>query len=249
MSKYQLTYKPYGETSILIEWPSKIDPDIIKDITLFDEVIRKESKVIETIVAYNSILVHLKNYKNYSENHTSKKYFKLFTEHFQNLYQQERNLTDGKQKCWQIPVCYDLEFGIDLEEMSQIKNLSIKEIIRIHSKTEYLIYFLGFQPGFLYLGGLDPELHTPRRANPRLRIEKGSIGIGGEQTGIYPQDSAGGWNIIGSSPINLFDPSKNQPCFARAGEYVKFVSIGKDEYLKLQREVRENKYQPNYSWI
>lgn len=249
MTKFQLTYKPYGETSILIEWPSKIDPEIIRDITSFDKVIRKEQKVKETIVAYNSILVQLKNYLNYSRHYKHKKDFEIFTRYFQDLYNQERQVNGGKQKCWEIPVCYDLEFGIDLEEMSQAKNLSIEEIIQLHSKPEYLIYFLGFQPGFLYLGGLDPQIHTPRRANPRIRIEKGSVGIGGEQTGIYPQDSSGGWNIIGKSPINFFDPSKNKPCFAQAGEYVKFVSVDRKQYQQIKSEVNEDNYQPKYSWI
>ena len=174
MSKFNLTYKPYGETSILIEWPSKIDPKIIEDITSFDQELSKEQKVTETIVAYNSILVQLRNYYNYSLHYKHRSDFRIFTQHFQDLYDQERTLTVKKQKCWEIPVCYDLEFGIDLKEMADAKNLSVEKIIQLHSETKYLIYFLGFQPGFLYLGGLNPQLNTPRRANPRLRIDKGN---------------------------------------------------------------------------
>jgi inhibitor of KinA len=249
MVRYEPTYKPYGETSILIEWPSQISPEIIQDITVFNDVLRKQQKVKETIVAYNSILVQISSFQNYSLHYKHRKDFERFTEKFQQLYHQEREIKSSRKKCWEIPVCYDIEFGIDLEEISKAKNLSIEKVVELHSQTEYLIYFLGFQPGFLYLGGLNPDLHTPRKANPRLRIEKGSVGIGGEQTGVYPQDSAGGWNIIGRSPINFFDPTKSKPCFAKAGEKVKFVSIEKDDFYHVAKEVNEENYQLKYSWI
>ena len=97
-------------------------------------------------------------------------------------------------------------------------------------KRKTNIYFIGFLPGFLYLGGLDERLFTPRKSTPRLRIEKGAVAIGGKQTGIYPQESPGGWNIIGNSPIQFFDNSKNTPCFAKAGDKLQFYSITLKEH-------------------
>ncbi len=249
MSKFNLTYKPFGETSILIEWPSKIDPEIIQDIHSFDKVLKKQQKVKETIIAYNSILVQLSNFQNYSLHYKHRNDFERFSKKFKELYEEKREIKKGKQKCWEIPVCYDLEFGLDLEELAKEKGIPISEIIKLHSEPNYLIYFLGFQPGFLYLGGLNQLLHTPRRANPRLRIDKGAVGIGGEQTGIYPQRSAGGWNIIGRSPVEFFEISKQKPCFAKAGEYVKFISINKEDYEKISQEVKNQEYQLKFSWL
>ena len=249
MIRFDLTYKPFGETAILIEWPERIDPDIIQDINSFDQVLRKYQKVKETIVAYNSILVKLSSYQNYSLHYKHKNDFDRFTDHFRKLYGQERDIKLSRRKLWEIPVCYDLEFGIDLEELSQAKNISVSKIVELHTEPDYLIYFLGFQPGFMYLGGLNELLHTPRRVNPRLRISKGAVGIGGQQTGIYPQDSSGGWNIIGNSPLDFFNPTKKNPCFFCAGESVRFTSIDIQEYHKILNRLSDGTYQPKFSWL
>jgi KipI family sensor histidine kinase inhibitor len=123
----------------------------------------------------------------------------------------------------QIPVCYGGDDGPDLELVAQHCQLSPAEVITLHSQAEYLVHFLGFQPGFAYLGGLAPQLHTPRRAEPRLKITAGSVGIGGSQTGIYPAASPGGWQIIGRTKLRLFDPQQGQPSLLQAGDIVRFV--------------------------
>ncbi len=122
-----------------------------------------------------------------------------------------------------IPVCYGGEFGPDLEHVAEHCRLSPSEVISMHSQAEYLVYFLGFQPGFAYLGGLPQQLHTPRRAEPRLKIEAGSVGIGGSQTGVYPAASPGGWQIIGRTTLALFNPRQNPPTALQAGDIVRFV--------------------------
>ena len=133
-------------------------------------------------------------------------------------------------RLWYIPVCYDESFGIDLEVLSQAKKISKKTIVERHTKAIYAVYFIGFLPGFLYLGGLNSDLHLDRKTTPNLNVKKGSVGIGGKQTGIYPQDSPGGWHIIGNSPLELFNPKQNPPCFLKAGDKVKFHPISKSEY-------------------
>ena len=141
---------------------------------------------------------------------------------------------------WQIPVCYEKEFGLDLQEIADKKSLSIDAIIRLHTASTYAVYFIGFLPGFLYLGGLNEKLFMERKSTPRLKVAKGAVGIGGSQTGIYPNTSAGGWNIIGKTPISFFDMEKASPCFANPGDEIKFTSISAAEYKVIAKQVIEN---------
>ncbi|WP_227869528.1 5-oxoprolinase subunit PxpB [Undibacterium parvum] len=124
-----------------------------------------------------------------------------------------------------IQVNYGGEFGPDLELVAAHAGLSPEQVIAAHTAAEYLVYFLGFQPGFAYLGGLPPALATPRRATPRLSVPAGSVGIGGAQTGIYPAASPGGWQLIGRSSLTLFDPELAQPSLLQPGDLVRFVSL------------------------
>ncbi len=133
-----------------------------------------------------------------------------------------------------IPVCYEGEMAPDLGDVAAHNGLSVEEVIRIHSRTEYLVYFLGFSPGFPYLGDLPAELATPRLKTPRLRVPAGSVAIGGSQTGIYPVDSPGGWRLIGRTPLPLFSPEKNPPTLLQMGDRVHFVPITMKEFNTLR---------------
>lgn len=133
----------------------------------------------------------------------------------------------------EIPVCYGGEFGKDLEAVAQHCSLSAEEIIALHSGNDYLVYMLGFSPGFPYLGGMSPRIATPRRATPRIKIPAGSVGIAGEQTGIYPLETPGGWQLIGRTPLALFCPNENPPTLLQAGDVVRFRPISSDEYRSL----------------
>ncbi|EST11859.1 5-oxoprolinase subunit PxpB [Sporolactobacillus laevolacticus] len=141
---------------------------------------------------------------------------------------------EGKRRVIHIPVCYGGEFGPDLNEVAALHHLTCDEVIAKHSSPQYLVYMLGFAPGFPFLGGLPEELATPRRATPRLRIAAGSVGIAGKQTGAYPLDSPGGWQIIGRTPILLFTPKENPPTLLAAGDLVKFDPITEREYAQLK---------------
>ncbi len=129
-----------------------------------------------------------------------------------------------------IPVCYDTDFGPDLANVATRAHLTSKAVIERHSQPDYLIYMLGFLPGFAYLGGLDPQIATPRLATPRLKIAPGSVGIAGEQTGMYPIESPGGWQIIGRTPLRLFQPESDQPFYYQTGDYIHFDVISRAEY-------------------
>ena len=127
----------------------------------------------------------------------------------------------------EVPCWYG---GPDMEDMEQLTGLSRDEIISIHSGTDYKIYMMGFLPGFVYLGGLDKRVHAPRLSTPRTRIEPGSVGIGGNQTGVYPVASPGGWRILGYTPLKFYDPEKDKPVLCHAGQYIRFVPISREEY-------------------
>jgi KipI family sensor histidine kinase inhibitor len=143
----------------------------------------------------------------------------------------------------EIPTCYEGKFGTDLAFVAEHNGLTPPEVIQLHSQPEYLIYMLGFSPGFCYLGGLPKKIATPRLAQPRAHIPAGSVGIAGSQTGIYPVESPGGWRIIGKTPIQLYNPYReNNQILLKAGDYIKFVPISEDEFNVILHEIKEDKY-------
>jgi inhibitor of KinA len=232
----KIKYKPFGDSAILIEWEPKICASISNAILEFQQKIGafENRKIIDTVVGYTSLTIvyrmriidYLKEVAVLKKIDASK-----------NIGLKKSSFT------WEIPVCYDVEFGIDLQEISKVTNLEIPEIIKLHSQNPYRVYFIGFLPGFLYLGGLNKQLFFDRKSNPRLKVAQGTVAIGGEQTGVYPSVSAGGWNIIGKTPLVFFNINEDIPCFAKAGDFIKFIPIDKEEFLKIKKEVKEGRYQ------
>lgn len=168
---------------------------------------------------------------------------------FDELSAQLRNRLDdvgttevGTRRIVTIPVCYGGDFGPDMGKVVEHSGLTEEEVIAIHSGHDYLIDMLGFLPGFAYLGGLDERLHTPRLDTPRTRIEPGSIGIGGEQTGVYPLASPGGWQIIGRTPLRPYDPDREPPILYEAGDCLRFVPITPDEYAAIEAQLAAGTY-------
>ncbi|MGB3606637.1 MAG: 5-oxoprolinase subunit PxpB [Psychroserpens sp.] len=232
---YNLTYRQFSERSILVEWPRKIDQYILKDILIFKNHIEKSNikSIVQVNNAYNSLLIIYKWA-------IDKSYDAVLM--LKALYSQRDNQYKVEYKIWSIPVCYDDEFGIDLMEISDAKKMSASEIIKQHSEAVYTVFFIGFLPGFLYLGGLDKRLHFPRKKSPRQQVKKGAVAIGGEQTGIYPKASPGGWHIIGNSPIDFFNPKLENPCFAKAGDRIQFLPISKLEYDDITFQIQNDSF-------
>lgn len=226
-----LTYKAFGEKAILIAWEAIISEEILADIVVFRHQIleKKQLQISDCVVGYHSLTVVYKDA-------VEKIDFEI--EQLKKIYNTKTEGIKKEKTLWKIPVCYDACFGLDLEVISEKNNLSIEQIIHLHTNTVYTVYFIGFLPGFLYLGGLDAQLHTPRKATPRLTVEKGAVAIGGSQTGIYPQHSAGGWHIIGNTPILCFDVNKSPPCFAASGDTIQFVSVDLATYQNLEKAIK-----------
>ncbi len=232
MKSYPINIKSFGEHAILLEWPHRVEDEILFDILNFREFFKsKLGEDYELIAAYNSLTVvnEKKGVDLEEAEHLVEDY--LSSEH-QVKYKSENHL-------WEIPVCYDAEFGFDLEEVATKLDLSVEELIQQHTAQPYKVYGIGFLPGFMYLGGLPSTLEVPRRKEPRLDVPKGSVGLAGKQTGIYPQTSPGGWNIIGNCPISLFNPKEEDPCLVKVGDMIQFHQIEKAAYdlHKIEAEV------------
>ena len=160
------------------------------------------------------------------------------------LQRQLRRLLDSlsvagqdRRRVFRLPVCYGGDYGPDLDFVCHHSGLSAQEVIELHSAPDYLIYMLGFLPGFAYLGGLDPRLDSPRTCIPA-----GSVGIGGAQTGVYPLASPGGWQLLGRTPVSVFDRQRQEPILYRAGDLVHFVPISPAEYEEIARAVAADTY-------
>lgn len=231
MSQFPITLKPFGKNAILIEWPQQVDETILHDILNFQSFLRSQlEETWEMIPAYNSLTL-IQIHTGFDQKQMRKQLLDWYAAPKQDI--------PLHRYIWKIPVCYDLEFGIDLDTLSETLALSIEELVEKHTSYAYTVYGIGFLPGFMYLGGLPKALEAPRRESPRLHVDKGSVGLAAKQTGIYPQDSPGGWNIIGRCPVPMFNPNSKDPCFVSVGDKVQFVPIERAEYelRKIEAEV------------
>ena len=213
-----------GKKAILVEWPNRIDDVILDDIILFIALIKRieASELINYTPAYNSLLLQYDE-----EIHFTQKRQELIE-----MYNSIEAEAPVSRKEWHIPVCYDPSFAPDLPLFEE-RGLSAKEVIDKHTRDVYRVFMIGFLPGFLYLGKLCDEIQMNRKSEPRMKVLKGSVGIAGSQTGIYPVDSPGGWQIIGRTPLSLFDITSKNPTPIRQGDNVIFYEIDLKTYHAL----------------
>lgn len=226
-----MTFHPLGDSAILLKFDQKIDPDINqKVVSVVNSLTSNPIKgVTGWIPAYCSLMVS----------------YDPMVIHYDQLESQLEEMSSapsGPAKApreFNIPVCYGGEFGVDLEEVSKETSLSIKEIIDIHTSTQFRVYMLGFIPGFVYMGSIPPELNCSRKTTPRLKVPSRSVGLAGQQTGIYPTEAPGGWRIIGRTPVNIIDLSQTNPFLFEAGDSIRFNSIDQDEYKRMRVDAKE----------
>lgn len=226
---------PAGDSALVVEFGNEINEAVNEKVHALAKKIRQENipGITEMIPTFRSLLV--------SYDMLQISYSKLSV--MLSVLSRELEMNQmAHHRIVKIPCCYGARFGADLTDMERLTGLSREEIIELHSSVDYKIYMLGFLPGFVYLGGLDKRLEVPRLDTPRVRIGKGAVGIGGNQTGIYPMDSPGGWRLIGGTPVDLYDPEREDPVLLRAGEYIRFVPISIMDYYDIRQEILKGTY-------
>ena len=228
-------YLVSGDCAVCVEFGNEIKPEINTKIRAFKIAVEraKVEGIVETIPTYRSLLVVYK---------PEIIGFKELTKKFDYIMKNMGKIEIPAPTVIEIPVLYGGEMGPDIENVAAHNGKTVEEVIKIHTSKEYLIYMLGFIAGFPYLGGMSEEIATPRLASPRVKIEGGSVGIAGMQTGIYPVASPGGWQLIGRTPLKMYDAEREKPVLLEAGQYIKFVSVTEEEYKKIEKQVEENTY-------
>ncbi|MCK4721851.1 MAG: 5-oxoprolinase subunit PxpB [Dehalococcoidia bacterium] len=224
-----------GDRAIFVEFGDAIDPQINRRVRHLMLSLQRErvGGIVEIVPSYRSLLV-------YFEPQQIDRSKLRQTLHL--LAQQTREEGLPKPRLIEIPTVYGGEYGPDLEFVAEHNNLSLPQVIQIHTGTPYLVYMIGFLPGFPYLGGMSPKIATPRLETPRTKVPAGSVGIAGIQTGIYPAESPGGWQLIGRTPLKLFDPSREPPALFQTGDCLSFVSITPEECNSIKDAVEQQTY-------
>lgn len=225
--------KPYGDQALIVEFENKIDVAISNQVITMYHALKGIKGIKYLIPAYHTLTIGLNRDK------TETNFIYKEIERFKQSNQSQKN---ELSETLTIPVCYEPPFDLDTKEVEQITGLTKKEIVSIHIRQSYQVFMLGFLAGFAYMGEVDQRLHCPRKMNPRKEVPMGAVGIAGAQTGIYPIQAPGGWQIIGRTPLPLFDPSSAQPARLKPGLKVRFRAISLDEFKLIELKLSEDLY-------
>jgi inhibitor of KinA len=223
---------PLGDSAITIEFSNTINESINKEVMArFNQLQKKPLPgTIEMIPAYSSLTIYydvLALNKKINNNTTT--VFEWMKEQLEENLNMPAQENIASERLVRVPVCYEGEFSPDILELAAAKNISVDEVIEIHTSATYKVYMLGFLPGFAYMGEVDEKIVMARKLQPQ-NVAAGSVGIAGKQTGIYPLASPGGWQIIGRTPLKLFDAGREEAVLLKAGDTVQFYSISRNEF-------------------
>ncbi|MCW3116440.1 MAG: pxpB [Chitinophagaceae bacterium] len=226
------TIFPLGDSALTIDFCNSIDEAINQKVLALFHSLRENpaAGIIEAVPAYSSITIYYDMLLAVRNNQDHKTAFEIMTERMEKRLQDPLSENNLPSQFLRIPVCYHNEFGLDIDELAATNKITAGEVIQIHTSKVYGVYMLGFLPGFSYMGKVDDKIAMPRKTNPRQRVESGSVGIAGYQTGIYPLASPGGWQIIGRTPVKLFDSDNKELTLLKPGDKVQFYSISKNEF-------------------
>ncbi|MEM5780938.1 MAG: 5-oxoprolinase subunit PxpB [Lawsonibacter sp.] len=224
-----------GDTSLTVEFGNEISTSINAQIRAFNIALANSNVpgIVETVPTYRSLTVHYD---------PSVILYAPLVKKLKGLLGQLDQIQIPPSEVLEIPVLYGGEPGPDLDFVAQHNGKTPEEVVQIHTSTEYLIYMLGFTPGFTYLGGMSDAIAAPRLKTPRVKIPAGSVGIAGSQTGVYPIDSPGGWQLIGRTPVHMYDPARETPILPQAGQYIKFRAIDQGEYDQIAAQEAAGAY-------
>jgi KipI family sensor histidine kinase inhibitor len=238
MDLMEIKMKASGDSGLIIVFGDSIDRETNKKISLAAVEIEACAikGIIELVPTYGTILVV------YNPLEIGFDELQKCLSFVEDIVDSASLLSESRRTCV-IPVCYGGEYGPDLKHVAEHNGLSTVEAVSIHGSVDYLVYMIGFTPGFPYLGGMDERIATPRLLSPREKIPAGSVGIAGSQTGVYPMQSPGGWQIIGRTPLRLFDPRKESPALLSAGMTVRFKSVDEEEYITIEKCIEEGNYE------
>jgi inhibitor of KinA len=230
LSNYRIY--PLSESAAVIDLGNAIDEGMNDKVLAMQQWLKEHpfTGLKDMVAAYSSLTVLYDPLIIYNGLRPASPVFDLVKERLKEAHHASGQFIPKTGKEVAIPVCYDPGFGYDLEEMSAVKHLTNDELIQIHCSTVYRVFMIGFLPGFAYMGKVDEQLATPRRPQPREQVEAGSVGIAGWQTGIYPLQSPGGWQIIGRTPVKLFNASATSPSLLSAGDRVRFYPITQEAF-------------------
>jgi len=230
---------PAGDRGIYVYFPQRIDPAVHRRVRRLAAALREPAArrlgIVEVVPGYASVYVMFDPLR---VDHDQ------VAEFCRRLLARTAGGQDPPARRVRLPVLYGGEFGPDLDEVARRAGLTVDEVIAIHAGTDYLVYFTGFSPGFPFLGGMSPRIAAPRRATPRTRVPAGTVGIAGEQTGVYPVDSPGGCNLIGRTPVPLFAVDRDPPALLAAGAYVRFEPVTPETYAEIAAAVASGAYVP-----
>lgn len=220
-----MTISPLGDSAVVVALGAGLDETALVRVRALAEAIERDCPegVVDVVPAFASVTVF------YDAAHCGG-YARLRTEIEARAARAEAALVSQVARVLEIPVCYGGEWGPDLGDVAARAGVSTEQVVDLHSGADYLVHAIGFAPGFAYLGGLPAALHTARRATPRTSVPAGTVGIGGAQTGVYPLATPGGWNLIGRTPLRMFDAGRTEPALLRAGDRVKFRAISAGEF-------------------
>ncbi|WP_251519423.1 5-oxoprolinase subunit PxpB [Robertmurraya korlensis] len=229
---------PLGDAALMIEFQATMLSDKASEFVHSAYHLLSKHPVpgmIALVPAYTTLTLHYE--PSFIKSDYPYQHMKIIV---QELLRKGINTDTRHGNCFLIPVCYELPFSLDLTEVAQAHHLTEEEVIHVHTKQIYHVSFLGFSPGFPFLSGLSQSIATPRKENPRTLVKAGSVGIAGEQTGIYPTDSPGGWQIIGQTPIRIYFPEKKEPTLFAPGDTIRFYAITAKQYYQLEESHEYN---------
>ena len=221
---------PLGDTALTIDYGDIIDEQVNKEVIARARQLKENlNDVIEVVPAYSSLTIYFDLVKLKKQAPKDKLVYEYLRETVEQLMQQPLLQEENEERLIKIPVCYEPEFAPDIHALALANNITVEEVVAHHLSKAYRVYMLGFLPGFSYMGEVDEKIAMPRKPQPKT-VAQGSVGIAGKQTGIYPMASPGGWQIIGRTPLKLFDAGAGEPALLRAGDKVQFYSISKNEF-------------------